>query len=85
MFCFIYKVSGRISVTQLAFSSKASYVSHVYQICIVAKLADENFFVPFRFFKPFIDTFGLRYCEEYYQFKASKSISKETPNLGLSV
>ena len=50
MFCFIYKVSGRISVTQLAFSSKASYVGHVYQIYIVAKLTDENLLVPFRFF-----------------------------------
>ena len=76
---------GDISVTQLALSSRASSVGHVYQIFIVAKLADESFFVPFRFFLPFIDTFGLRYCEEYYQFKARKSISKVTPNLGLSV
>ena len=52
MFCFIYKVSGRISVTQLAPSSRAisSYVGNVYQISVVAKLADENFVVPFRFF-----------------------------------
>ena len=50
MFCFIYKVSGRISVTQLALSSRASYVGNVYQISVVAKLADENFVVPFRFF-----------------------------------
>ena len=50
MLCFIYKVSGRISVTQLALSSRASYVGNVYQISVVAKLADENFVVPFRFF-----------------------------------